>query len=250
MNLLLRSCIAVFALTTLGFAQEAPVPATLKPAERLGEGWWKGRFEQKLALAEKGPYDLVFVGDSITHGWDNGKIPEVMKKHFANATILNLGFSGDRTEHVLWRMARMPWEKIQPKAFMVMIGTNNTGHSNRDSAEDIAAGIGKIVKQLREKAPEAKIMLLAIFPRDDFPNHPQRIKNSTANALIGKLADNKNVFYWDIGAKFMKPDGTTLDRAIMPDQLHPNASGYEIWANAVAETLLKWVGKEPAAETK
>ncbi len=237
MKHLLRSTLALLAMTALTFAQ-----ATLNPVAR-GDKWWKDRFEQKLALAEKGPYDIVFVGDSITHGWDNHQIPAVQKQFFGEASILNLGMSGDRTEHVLWRIARMPWDKIAPKAFMIMIGTNNAGHTNRDSAEDIAAGIAEIVKQLREKAPEAKIMLLAIFPRAEFPNHPMRIKNSIANALIGKLADNKNVFYWDIGPKFMKADGSTLDRAFMPDQLHPNKAGYDIWGAAVAPTLLTWIGK-------
>lgn len=244
MKPLLKSALAAMLIATAAFAQDpkpAPLPATVQPAERLSNNGWKNRFEQKLKLAnEGGPYDLVLVGDSITHNWDNHGL-DIQKEIFRKTKILNLGISGDRTEHVLWRMERMPWEKIKPKAFMLMIGTNNTGHSNRDSAEDIYAGVEAIIKQLRAKAPNAKIMLLAIFPRGEFANHPQRIKNALVNARLPQLADNKTVFFWDIGHKFMKEDGATINKTIMPDVLHPNKQGTRIWAETVAPTLLNWV---------
>lgn len=234
----------LFTVATGAFAQEsapAAKPATLQPAHREGEGWWKNRFAEKLKQAEQGPYDIVFVGDSITQRWD-GYNKVQLKEFFGEASVLNLGFSGDRTEHVLWRIERMPWEKINPKVFMVMIGTNNTGHSNRDSAENIYAGIVEIVKQLREKAPNAKIMLLDIFPRGQYAGHPMRVKNALVNARLPQLADNKMVFHWDISSHFLMPDGSSLIMRMMPDQLHPNGEGMAVWGNAVGPTLQQLAG--------
>jgi len=122
---------------------------------------------------------------------------------------------------------------VHPKVVVLMIGTNN---ASSDKPEDTARGVAKIVSTLREKLPDTKILLLAIFPRGQDANDVKRKTNDQVNAIIAKLADDKHVFYLDIGAKFLQPDGT-LSKDIMPDLLHPNAKGYDIWVEAMNPKL-------------
>jgi len=183
--------------------------------------------------AKEGSGQLVFLGDSITAGWGgNGK--EVWAKAFSNYKPLNFGIGGDRTQHVLWRIENGELDGIKPKAAVVMIGTNN---SASDPAEGIARGVTRIIETIRAKQPQAKILLLAVFPRGEKPSpNPGRDKLKQVNAIIAKLDDGKNVFFLDIGGKFMQPDGT-LTREIMPDFLHLSAAGYQIWADAIGPKL-------------
>lgn len=114
-----------------------------------------------------------------------------------------------------------------------MIGTNNTG---RDTAEQIAGGVTAVVNEVRQRSPGTKILLLAIFPRAESPANPARAKIAEVNQMIAKLDDGQHVFFLDIGARFLQPDGT-LPASIMPDFLHPNEHGYVIWADAIAPKL-------------
>ena len=201
------------------------------------------RHESFNEISKKGEAQLVFLGDSITHGWE-GKGKEVWAKYWAPLNAANFGIGGDRTEHVLWRMEHGNFDGLKPKEIVLMIGTNNTGHQGRPqkeldgatyqcTAQQTAEGIKTIVAKLKEKCPGAKILVLAIFPRGEKPTDKMRQQNEETNAIIKKLADNKTVFFLDINAKFLQPDGT-LSRDIMPDLLHPNEKGYEIWAEAIA----------------
>jgi beta-glucosidase len=119
---------------------------------------------------------------------------------------------------------------------MLMIGTNNTGGN---TGPEIAEGVGAIVYELRQDFPDAKILLLAIFPRGNGPNDANRRKNEEANQIIAKLHDGQHVFFMNINDKFLNPNGSLI--GFRSDNLHPNAEGYEIWASAVAPTLLSWV---------
>jgi len=204
------------------------------PQSRMGEEWWKKRFEERKTQAEKGDCPIVFMGDSITHGWD-GKLD----KHFPDMKIVNISFGGDRTEQTLWIIDNLDWKKIAPKVIMLMIGTNNTGHRNREqeSPMDTFDGIKAVIANLRAKTPDTKIILLAIFPRSEKAGDEARVRNSTANAMVPTLADNQNVFFMDIGARFLAADGATLPKDIMPDLLHLNDKGYAIWAEAVKAKL-------------
>ena len=186
-----------------------------------------------VKLAEEGTAELVFLGDSITAGWGgNGK--EVWAKAFSAYKPVNFGIGGDRTQHVLWRIENGELEKIKPKAAVVMIGTNNVG---ADPAEGIAKGVTRIIETIRAKQPQAKILLLAVFPRGEkAENNPGRAKLKQVNDVIAKLDDGKNIFFLDIGAKFMQPDGS-LTKEIMPDFLHLSAAGYQIWADAIGPKL-------------
>ncbi len=188
--------------------------------------------ERFVGIAKEGKAQLVFLGDSITAGWGGKK--DIWDKAFGAYTPANFGIGGDRTQHVLWRIQNGELDGIKPKAAVLMIGTNNSGS---DSAEGIAKGVTRIVETIREKQPQAKILLLAVFPRGEkaSPN-PGRDKLKEVNATIAKLDDGKNIFFLDIGDKFLQPDGS-LTKEIMPDFLHLSAAGYQIWADAIGPKL-------------
>ena len=192
---------------------------------------FRGKHETNVALAQKGDIDLLFMGDSITDNWrSRGK--DVFEKYYGGMKAANFGIGGDTIQGVLYRLRDGEGQGFQPKAIMLMIGTNNGGAL---SSAEIAEGVGAIVQDMRGRFPNAKILLLAIFPR---ANPGEAIRNTVlgANPIIAKLDDGKNVFYMDIGEKFLSPDGT-IAAEIMPDKLHPTPAGYEIWASAVKEKL-------------
>jgi beta-glucosidase len=183
---------------------------------------------------------LLLIGDSITHGWE-GDGKSVWEKFYTKRNAMNLGIGGDRTQHVLWRLENGNIDGLKPKAAVLMIGTNNS-NGNDNTAEEIGAGIQAIVKKLREKLPETKVLILAVFPRGEKPN-PQRDKNAKASEIASQLADNQNVFYLDIGPKFLQDDGT-LSKEIMPDLLHLSPKGYEIWATSIEDRLAEMMGEK------
>jgi beta-glucosidase len=191
--------------------------------------WWGPRHDAVNERLKKGNVDLLFIGDSITHGWENtGK--EIWDAYYAKRNMVNMGFSGDRTQHVLWRLDHSNFENISPKLAVVMIGTNNS-NGNDNTAEEIADGIIAICHRLRTKLPKTKILLLAIFPRNPKPS-AQRQKNAEASLLASRIADGKTIYYLDINSSFLTDDGL-LSKDIMPDHLHPNKAGYKIWAEAM-----------------
>lgn len=200
------------------------------------------RHESFNVISKNGEAELVFLGDSITHGWE-GKGKAVWEKTWAPLKAANFGIGGDRTEHVLWRLENGNFDGLKPKAIVLMIGTNNTGHQGRPqkelngavyqcTAEQTAEGVKAILAKLRQKCPDAKILVLGIFPRGANKDDKFRQQNEATNALVKGFADGQKVFFLDIGAKFLEADGT-LSKSIMPDLLHPNEKGYEIWAAAI-----------------
>ena len=207
------------------------------PAHRNNEGWWKKRHEEKNKLARKKKHDLIFIGDSITHSFE-GPGKATWDKYFAHRNALNLGFSGDRTEHVLWRLNNGNLRNQKDaKLIVMMIGTNNTGHSMQDPSET-ADGIEMILSTLRARCPNAKVLLLGVFPRGIEPEDPKRKNNVEINKLISKFHDGKRVHYLDISDKFLTPDGI-LTKQIMPDALHPKQKGYAIWGQAIEPFINK-----------
>lgn len=211
-------------------------PRTVNPVEKD-----RNRHEEFLKVAKAGGIDLLFVGDSITDGWRSaGKA--VWEKFFAPLKAANFGISGDRTEHVIWRLRNGELDGIRPKLAVVMIGTNNGG----DSAEDVALGIKTIIGDLQQRSPGTRILLLAIFPRGERPEGA-RLKNEQVNKLIAGYAspsDPRRVVYMDIGARFLGPD-QVLGKDIMPDALHPNAKGYQIWAEAIIDMVKQLLQDDP-----
>ena len=154
-------------------------------------------------------------------------------KYFGNIRTANFAIAGDATQGVLRGLHNGEGQGYQPKAVMLMIGTNNTGAT---TAPEIAEGVGAVVLEMRKDFPDAKILLLAIFPRST-PGDPVREKIAEVNRLISRLDDQKNVFYLDIGPKFLDATGGFLPDSFRADNLHPQAKGYEIWGEAVSAKL-------------
>jgi beta-glucosidase len=210
-------------------------------AEVWSLDWWMPRHEQKLqqvrqlVAAGRGP-KLVFIGDSITHGWEDGG-KRVWEQHFAKYDAVDLGFSGDRTENVLWRLQHGELDGIKPKAVVMMIGTNNTGDRQEDP-RTTAAGIKRLVDEIRGRLPDTKILMLAVFPRDEQPTSRLRQLNDRVNGLISGYADGRQVFFLNINESLANPDGT-LSRDVMPDLLHLSEKGYGLWAKSIEPTLQK-----------
>jgi len=174
-------------------AAEPKRHSAVVPAHR--HNWWTIRHEAVKERIKKGDVDLLMIGDSITHGWEGGG-KDIWKKYYAPRKAVNLGFSGDRTQHVLWRLENGEIDGINPKLAVIMIGTNNS-NGNDNTAEEIADGIKAICWKLRKELPETKILILAIFPRGPKPS-PQRQKNAKASELASKIADGRMIHYLDI----------------------------------------------------
>lgn len=200
----------------------------------------------KRIEASKGEGNVIFLGDSITQGWESNK--KIWDAHFGEFKPVNLGIGGDQTGHVIWRITEgKELENLKPKAAVIMIGTNNSG---RDSAEHIALGIKAIIDELQKQKPGIKILLLGVFPRANkndadattkvIPADKLNKKIPAINTLIEKYADGKHVIYKDIGKAFLTNDGG-LSLEIMNDALHLTPKGYEIWANAIKEDIAKLV---------
>jgi lysophospholipase L1-like esterase len=192
------------------------------------------RHEGFVERAKQGNIDLLLHGDSITDWWvQNDEQKAVFEKYFGHIRTANFAISGDTTQGVLWGLRNGEGQGFQPKAVMLMIGTNNTGAY---TGPEIAEGIGAIVLELRKNFPNAKILMLAIFPRG-VPGDPVRDKVAEVNRIIQRLDDKQHVFYLDIGPKFLDARGYFLPDTFRPDNLHPIAKGYEIWGEAVKETI-------------
>ena len=218
---------------------ESVTPAMLNEAWAL-DGWLP-RHEQKLAqkaklLAAGTPPRIVFIGDSITQGWENeGRA--VWQRHYAPHHALALGFGGDRTENVLWRLQHGEIDGIAPQVAVLMIGTNNTGH-RAESAQTTAAGIKRLLDEVGARLPDTKLLLLAIFPRGEKPDDGLRRINDSVNKIIAGFADGRRIHFLNINADLMNPDGT-LSTEILPDLLHLSDKGYAIWQRAMEPTLQK-----------
>ena len=192
------------------------------------------RHEGFVATAQAGNIDLLLHGDSITDWWVQGdENKAVFQKYFGNIRTANFAIAGDTTQGVLWGLKNGEGQGFQPKAVMLMIGTNNTGPN---TPPEIAEGIGAVVLELRTNFPDAKILMLAIFPRGN-PGDAVRERIAEINRTIARLNDDKHVFYMDIGAKFLDEKGAFLPNTFRPDNLHPVAGGYEIWGQAVQAKL-------------
>lgn len=184
--------------------------------------------------ASKGDIDLLLHGDSITDWWVQGDANKaVFDKYFGSIKTANFAVAGDTTQGVLWGLKNGEGQGFQPKAVMLMIGTNNTAAS---TAPEIAEGVGAVVLEMRKDFPNAKILLLGIFPRST-PNDPVRDKIAEVNRIISRLDDQRHVFYMDIGAKFLDEKGYFLPDTFRADNLHPQAKGYDIWGTAVKDKL-------------
>ena len=234
--------IGLLAATAVAFAADEPKanPAATPSDARLKQDNWKKRHESFVARAEKGDVDVLFLGDSITQGWE-GAGKAVWADKFKDWNAANFGIGGDRTEHVLWRITDgKELVGIDPKLAVIMIGTNNV---SSNSAEQIAGGVKAILDALHKAKPKTKVLLLGVFPRsgmavpkDATAAAVLQPKIQQINDLIAKFDDGKTVHYLDFGAKFLNDKGE-LPKALMPDYLHLSPAGYQIWADAIAKPV-------------
>jgi len=238
------------ALTLVPLRAAAPATPAPKPdaSAAIEKNDPSGRFrkmhESFLARGKAGPIGLLFLGDSITQGWT--KAPHVWEHYFGKWQPANFGIGGDQTQHVIWRIENGELEGINPKVVVLMLGTNNSG---AHTADEIAAADRKIVDLIRARLPQTKVLVLAVFPRG-----PRREKDGTikpeviaeaakrmaviqgVNAQLARLDDGQHVRFLDINAVFLGQDGR-IPYPVMPDQLHPGAAGYQLWAEAILPTL-------------
>lgn len=243
MNIKQLICAAVLAVSVQfpGRAQtNAPAPhqnTAIMPVPRTGPSTNRQSLVLQRAKEAPGDYDIEFIGDSITQGWE-GAGKNVYQEFYGHRKVINFGVGGDRTQHVLWRFEQGQLDGIKAKVAEVMIGTNN---SNDNSEAEILAGVEAIVQQIRTRQPETKILLLGIFPRGKTFS-AQRGKLLEVNQALARLDDGSHIFYQDIGSLFIENDGS-IAKSIMPDALHPNEAGYRIWANATEPKLKQLLGE-------
>jgi len=205
---------------------------------------WVARHQEILALNKPGAIraDVVLIGDSITHFWSGepkakrvaGK--DSWEKWIAPHHPINLGYGWDRTENVLWRLRHGEIAGLKPKAFVVLIGTNNLSGFN--PPDQTAEGVAEVCRELRRQAPQAKVLLLAILPRQAKPDATrQRVAdtNKLLQAQAAQIADA----YLDLTAKLIEADGSIL-KETMNDYLHPTNKGYEVMGAAIDAQLKAW----------
>ena len=218
----------------------------VNPAEVAVSQGCDDRHRQKCAAVAQQKFDLIMIGDSITHNFENPEYQGVWKQFFAPRRALNLGYSGARTENILWNIANGELDGQSPKVITLMIGTNNADAKNyptHHNGVQIAGGIQAIVKAIEEKCPQSKIILLRCFPGAYGGPGPtsHRAALDRASELAMKLADNKRVFFCDVNHVFLNLDGS-IKRELMPDWLHPNPEGAKRWAQAMEPMLAELMG--------
>ena len=223
----------------------AAYPATRIRSEGYGApDWWLDRLlRNRNQIADsKGEIDVVMLGDSITHNWENeNRGAESLAELRKTYTVLDAGYSGDRTEHLLWRVRNGELDGYKAKVVTLLIGTNNTWH-RKDAAAATAAGIKEILAVVARKQPQAKVLLMPIFPFGANAQDEKRIRNEEVNKLIRPLADGQKVVWFDINAQFLDAAGDNVKW--MPDHCHPNAEGYrQIWLPALQTKLKEVLGK-------
>ncbi|MFK7849669.1 MAG: sulfatase/phosphatase domain-containing protein [Akkermansiaceae bacterium] len=219
------------------------VNSSTYPQQRWNEKWWKERWDKKNKEAgtnEAKEAKIVFLGDSITQGWE-GRGKKAWEKHFAPLGALNWGYSGDRTEHLIWRLQNGNVQRVNPEVAVILIGTNNTGHDQRP-AEQTAQGIKRVLDDLAWKWPDTKIVMMSVFPRGPDNENPLRKINNEINKKVKAFADGDRVHLLDINEKFLDEDGN-LSKDIFPDLLHLGPAAYDTWAEALSEKL-KEIGVE------
>ncbi len=220
----------------------SPKHQSVRPAPRIAE-WWFARQAEKIGLMNKGDIDLLMVGDSITNNFENEKVGlKVWEKYFVPLKAINLGFGGDRTEHVLWRLDHLPVMKVAPKAAVLLIGTNNICWGS-DTPKQAAEGVLAITRKLKAIYPDMKVLVLGVLPRRRNLDHPHRKQIIELNSYLPELLKDINgVTFRDIGPAFLDDKGF-LSKEMMPDTTHPSEKGHEVWAKAIAPELKKMLVK-------
>jgi lysophospholipase L1-like esterase len=254
MRIALRLGFLICLLSLFGVADAAPPHGVLAatPLSRMDLTWWRVRFEAKQEELHSRRIDLLFLGDSITQDYEVSGPPEwrdfapVWRRFYGDREAINLGFNGDATSHLLWRIENGETDGISPKVAVILIGANNLGRLHW-SAEDTVTGINAIVAELRHRLPRTKLLLLGILPSD-------RSAWATATtvavnrALAAQYGRGGDVTFLDIGRVFMTNGKLNRDLFFDPKMtpprapLHPTAEGQALMAAAMEPTLAGMLG--------
>ena len=195
---------------------------------------WRGMHEANLRRAREGGIDLLFLGDSITQGWQSAG-RAVWEPRLAPFKAANFGISGDSTRQLLYRIEHGEVEGLRPKVVVLMIGTNNLyGDFNAGTDSEVVKGIRAVVGQLRERLPGSRLLLLGILPREN-RHFGQRIAN--INAALRELDDGMGLRFLDLTPHFQVAPGRVVEELYEPDTVHLRAAGYEVWADAMKGLL-------------
>ena len=236
------------------FDTEIPLNSAIVPVSKLEQdsyNWW-GRHAEILQIKDSINPEIVLIGNSITHFWGgepkvrnadgsprtpNG--PKTWVSLFGNFRVLNLGFGWDRTQNALWRLDHGELDGLHPGKVIIDIGTNNTSQTNHvrmNNASEIVEGIREVCLRVRSKVPGAKIILMAVFPREEKADNPRRILINEINRQLELFANKESITFVDIGPKLLSPDGT-ISKEIMGDFCHPTEKGYQIWADGISALI-------------
>ena len=245
-SLLFIALFSLLAVRADEAANSAAVPVAQSGMEK--------RHAEKVEAIRQHKYDLMMIGDSITHNFDRPQFRTIWDQFFGPRNAIDLGYSGGRTENILWNLAHGELDGQSPKVAVLLIGTNNSDDANYrvvNTPKQIAEGTAAIVKLIQEKSPATKILLLRIFPRMNVYKKPDGTErgdvekrfatNLSASELVAHLADGKSVFFLDVNHAFLRLDGT-IDPKLMPDLLHPSPDGALAWASAMEPTLSELFG--------
>lgn len=208
--------------------------------------WWQ-RHEAVLAIKDKIDPEIVLIGDSITHYWGGEPVSpgapvrgsKSWQDVFGGKKVLNLGFGWDRTQNVLWRLHNGEMDGLKPKWIVLNIGTNNssgTKNARENTPAETAAGVNEVLSLLQKKAPEAKVILMGVFPIGPKASDPKRRFILELNGLLAKIAEERKLPFLDLGEKFLAPDGS-LQMGLRADAVHPGEAGYAIWAEALKDAI-------------
>jgi lysophospholipase L1-like esterase len=233
------------------------VPVSAIPSNRLETGWWRARHEAKLAEIRGRRVDLVWLGDSITQDWETdgpadwARFAPVWQRFYGDRNAVNLGFKGDNTGHLLWRMQNGELSGIQPKAAIILIGANNMGRVHW-SAPQTTAGIVAVVDEARRRLPGTRIILLSVLPsiRSKYVSRTTATVNQDLAQHYGSGAV-PGVAWMDVTRLFLKdgqPDRTLFfdDYLTPPDPpLHPTAQAQARLAEAIEPILAPIMGDRP-----
>jgi lysophospholipase L1-like esterase/photosystem II stability/assembly factor-like uncharacterized protein len=195
---------------------------------------WMAFHNQYVEQAKQREAEIVFLGDSITQGW-GGEGKMQWEERLAPRKAVNFGIGGDKTSQILWRIEHGTLDGLKPKVVVLAIGVNNLWRNEHGNAR-IAEGIGRCVQAIRKKCPQAKVLIIGIFPTQKEPTNPLRATIRDINTLTARYADGNQVRFLDSGAKFLEPDGS-LSQTIMPDYLHLSKEGYRRYADVLLPVL-------------
>jgi len=221
-----------------------PDRLALVPTDKLASSWWKERHEKVLSELQADP-QLILIGNSILHALDNQDREEVRMKYLDRYQAVNMGFSADRTENVIWRLQNGELEGINPKVAILLIGTNNTDGNHFMQVthpEELSAAIWKICSIIGTRLPDTQILLLGILPYGYTLNYRDHINKATNKIIADFPTRNKNIHYKDIGNIYLDKDGKVRSD-LMPDFLHPNVQGHMLMFEALDSKIQSLMGK-------